>query len=284
MDLTSLLLAKRTVRPVWIYALILSVCVHVFGADELSSTQLARLDSITRTYRIEMCDMTIRQAATDSIGCSMGPHLMAFTRWLVRLDKPTDEILEDIDKRYEGFVSADTHAIDTTGLQWVGSPEKTVRIVAYVSSSCNLCKHIVGSLYDSLTTGSMKNKLSLVAKPYGAGIGDIALYAAASRGRFWDLFSQMRKDKRRYDKKIILAMAEKIGIPAKQFESLMSMPENRRMLKQSQAESAQNDVMYAPVFFINGKRYRSYKDPQWIIDAALYEYERVRKKDQATQQ
>jgi hypothetical protein len=28
-----------------------------------------------------------------------------------------------------------------------------------------------------------------------------------------------------------------------------------------------------PTFFINGKRYRSYKDPQWVVDAALYEYE-----------
>ena len=29
-----------------------------------------------------------------------------------------------------------------------------------------------------------------------------------------------------------------------------------------------------PTFFINEKRYSSYKDPQWVIDAALFEIEK----------
>jgi protein-disulfide isomerase len=36
-------------------------------------------------------------------------------------------------------------------------------------------------------------------------------------------------------------------------------------------------VTVTPTFFIGGKRYRSYKDPQWVVDAALYENETMLK-------
>jgi hypothetical protein len=41
----------------------------------------------------------------------------------------------------------------------------------------------------------------------------------------------------------------------------------------SAREGVKNGVTVTPTVFINSKRYRSYKDPRWIVDAALFEYE-----------
>jgi hypothetical protein len=46
-----------------------------------------------------------------------------------------------------------------------------------------------------------------------------------------------------------------------------------REAEASALEGESNGVTVTPTAFINNKRYRSYKDPKWIVDAALYEYE-----------
>jgi protein-disulfide isomerase len=44
------------------------------------------------------------------------------------------------------------------------------------------------------------------------------------------------------------------------------------IIEHDSEEAVRNGVTIAPTLFINGKRYHSYKDPQWVVDAALWEY------------
>jgi hypothetical protein len=45
------------------------------------------------------------------------------------------------------------------------------------------------------------------------------------------------------------------------------------MAQASTAETGANGVTVAPTIFFNHVRYKSYKDPRWLVDAAEYLYE-----------
>jgi len=200
--------------------------------------------------------------------------LYNFSLWLVQHENDRSKVLEQLGKRYDGYFTTAKHVIDTSNLTWAGSPAAPVRIVAYVSSSCNICKHIVGELYDSVTVGSLSGKVKLMAIPFGTGIGDIALFAANSKGKFWELFQAMRENKVRYKEEDIIKMTKDAGIAEKEMRNLLKKPEFDKLLKDARNQGSGNGVELTPTFFINEKRYSSYKDPEWIIDAALFEIEK----------
>ena len=164
--------------------------------------------------------------------------------------------------------------IDTTSLQLAGNPKSPVTIVAYISSTCNLCKHIVSLLYESVNTGTLKGKAKLMAKPFGTGIGDIAFFVANDDGKFWELLMKMKDVKTRYKENDIIQMLENIGIDSNRSIKLLKYKKFKELLTASRTEGVKNGVKVTPTFFINHKRYSSYKEPQWVIDAALYEYEK----------
>ena len=233
------------------------------------------LDSVIGNYRIDYCcRTTISKCLAQDKGCAIAKHLKEFAEWLAGINPDPVKIKDELDKRYAGFVSTTIVPIDTTRLKFVGDPKAPVEIMVYVSSTCNLCKYVVGSIYDSIIAGNLKGKARLMAKPFGAGIGDRALLAANALGKFWDLFMAMRKIKTRLDQESILSMADGLGMPRKRFLPLLGDTTIKEMLSESRKEGGRNGVEVTPTFFIDGKRYGSYKDARWVIDACLFEYQK----------
>ncbi len=236
------------------------------------------VDSAISSFHIkECCNSSLISCLDKKEPCLIATHLYEFTKWLVEHDADYNKIIDQLDKRYTGFVDTTRHSIDTSRLQWAGSPEAPVRISAYVSSTCNLCKHIVGTLYDSVTTGSLKGKARLMAIPFSTGIGDMALFAANSKGRFWQLFLEMRKNKIIYKEDDIIRMAKDAGIAEGEMKNLLKKPIFKQMMKDARDEGIGNSVQFTPKFFINEKEYSSYKDPEWVIDAVLFELQAQKK-------
>ena len=170
------------------------------------------------------------------------------------------------------MTDTETVSIDTALLQRYGNPKAPVTIVAYASATCPLCKRLVGDLYDSLKFGCLKDKAVLIVKPFGENIGNTGLYASMEEGNFWKLFKALRTRKALVkDTSELLAFADSIGITTENFRKRLKDPRVQRRLIAAKEEGRRNGVKYLPTFFINGKRYRSYKDPQWMADAVLYE-------------
>lgn len=247
--------------------------------DGLDKRQSVLLDSVISTFHIEhCCQASLKSCIKNKKNtCPIAEHLYEFSLWLVQHDNDRSKILEQLEKRYTGFITTKQHVIDTLQLQWAGSPAALVRITAYISSTCNLCKYIVGEILDSITDGTLSGKVKLMVIPFGTGIGDIALFAANSEGKFWELFKAMRENKARYKEDDVIRMGKGAGIAEKRLRNLLKKPEFRKMLMNARAEGSKNGVKVTPTFFINEKRYSSYKDPEWIIDAALFEFEKKRK-------
>lgn len=267
---------KRPILLILILLLFIAVRGSAASSDTIIGPRSAVLDSIIGNYRIDYCcHTTISKCLAQDKGCAIAKHLKEFGEWLAGMNPEPAKFKEELDKRYAGFVSTTLCAIDTTRQKFMGDPKAPVKIVAYVSSTCNLCKYVVASIYDSIVAGSLKGKARLTAKPFGAGVGDRALCAANALGKFWDLFMAMRKIKTRLDQESILSMADSLGMPRKRFLPLLSDTTLKDMLSESRKEGSRNGVEVTPTFFINGKRYGSYKDARWVVDACLFEYQKM---------
>jgi predicted DsbA family dithiol-disulfide isomerase len=80
----------------------------------------------------------------------------------------------------------------------------------------------------------------------------------------------LAKVQERLDRSVLIEVAEEIGLPRKKFVRLMESGKYDVPLAQSRKEALANKVKVTPTFFIDGQRYRSYKDPRWIVDAVEY--------------
>jgi|WetSurMetagenome_2_1015567.scaffolds.fasta_scaffold152943_2 predicted DsbA family dithiol-disulfide isomerase len=254
--------------PFLIFSIIGGLCA---APDTLNALQAARLDTVSSRFFVQRCCLsTLRECAKKS-ECPIGRRLEEFAKWRCSADSVTSRILDQLDKRYQGFVDRKKFFIDTAHAAWVGNPAAPVAIAAYVSASCGMCKHVVGALYDSIAFGGLKNKARMMAKPIGSGFDNRALLAAQAEGKFWKMFLAMKGVKTRFTEDILVRCADSIGIAPVRFRELLNSPKTAQMLDSCNSEAGRNGVQVTPTLFINGKRYASFKDARWVVDAALYE-------------
>jgi hypothetical protein len=248
-----------------------------FAADstntQLSPAQQKELDSLAQSFRIAACDsLSLAKSLDQTPPCSMAAFLAPFAKWLVSKGKTLDECEKDCIARSECMASAKRFTIDLSDLPVAGDGKAPVSIVVYISAMCPLCKYLAAEMYREVTAGALKGKARLSAKPFTSGTGDRALLAADRYKKYWDYIIALNSIKMRPDEPILLRVADSLGMP-KAFKNLLIDTAIGQRLEGFRKEGERNEVTMTPTFFINGKRYRSYKDPQWVVDAALYEYE-----------
>lgn len=248
-------------------------------SDSLSSDAHAHLDSICAHFQITpCCSTTIKSCIEQRPGCSLAPRIKNFAAWMLLRGSDDATAIDEMQLRTTSLTPAQTLLIDTTMLPWAGNPAAPVTLVVYVSASCGLCKRVVAALYDSVTTGSLKNRAKLMAKPFGTGVGDLALFAAAKENHFWDYFIAVSRVTNRIDRDTVIAIAKRTGISTTPFIKLLDDPKLHYALQASKAEGTRNTVTVTPTIFINNQRYRSFKDPQWVVDGVMGVYEQRYKK------
>jgi protein-disulfide isomerase len=241
---------------------------------QLTVTQQKELDSLAQSFRIAACDsLSLAKSLDQTPPCSMAAFLAPFAKWLVSKGKTLDECKKDCIARSECMTSIKRFTIDLSDLPIAGDKAAPVSIVMYMSAMCPLCKYLTAEMYREVTAGALKGKAMLLAKPFTSGTGDRALLAADHYKKYWDYIIALNSVKMRPDEPILLRVADSLGMPKAAFKNLLIDTAIAQRLEGFRKEGERNEVTMTPTFFINGKRYRSYKDPQWVVDAALYEYE-----------
>jgi protein-disulfide isomerase len=237
-------------------------------SDSLNKKQLKQLTIVTSDFKMNtICKGSLFDLTQNNSPCSVAIHLYNFAAWLALKDSTRDYIKKQLQVRYDFFTSPDTLSIDTTGYPHIGNPKNPIVITAYTSSTCNLCKVIVRAVEDSILHGSLNNKAVLVIKPFSAGIGDMAKMAAFKQQQFKTYSDALAQIKERFTERDLITIADSTGLDTIVFTNSLKDSTTRAFLLKSRSEGIQNGVEVTPTFFINAKRYRSYKDPQWIIDA-----------------
>ncbi len=256
---------------------LLAAQVHasdIYYRDSLNKQQQKKLTTIASDFTINKpCRGTLLDLVKNGSPCITAQKLYNFAAWLILKDSTQDFVRKQLQMRYAFFTSSDTVSIDTTGYPRFGDPKNPIVITVYASSTCNLCKVVVRAIEDSILHGSLKNKAILVIKPFSAGIGDMAKMAAFRQNQFKTYSDALAQIKNRFTERDLLAIADSIDLDMPAFTAALKDSTTRALLLKSRDEGMRNGVEVTPTFFINSKRYHSYKDPQWLIDAIAVIYE-----------
>jgi protein-disulfide isomerase len=231
------------------------------------------LDSFTIA---ECGSLTVSECSRRDSARAIARRLDMFIRWIdtVRGDEiPCSTRVAALKERYASFKDIHKHVIDTAGVPFAGSADAPITLVVYVSASCPLCKRVYRELYREVTDGKLRHIAKLGIKVFSDRPKDIALLAAGRFNRTSDLLLSLADVKERISIRIIFQKAHEIGLPDSAFKTLLQDSGFIKKARASVREGEKNGVSVTPTVFIGGKRYRGYKDPQWIVDAVLCEHE-----------
>ncbi len=207
--------------------------------------------------------------------CPMAVRLGAFASWIDTLTpaEPCSTRVAAIAARYAFFTDTTKFAIDYGPVTFVGAPGSPGTIILYVSAICPLCKRVYKGLYAEVTAGSLRGIARLGIKVRSSRSWDLALLAARRVGKQSALFLSLADVEERVSMSVIRKKAAGIGLSRRLLDSLSADSSLIREANYSVGEAKQNEVTLTPTIFINCRRYGSYKDPQWIADAARYSCE-----------
>lgn len=267
------ILQKQKNLPV-VCLLIAAGFVLVFSSER---RECAGLDSVT----IQECGtLSIHACSKKNPKCDIARRLDLFVRWIDTSkgdNEPCSTKVAELKKRYASLKDTTTFLIDMSEVRCVGAADAPVTILLYVSASCPLCKKVYKELYKEVKKGKLKKIAKLGIKIFSGRPNDVALLAAAKFNRQSDLLLSLSEVKERLSIGIITKKAHEIGIPDSAFMALIQDSTYIRKALASALEGEKNGVTVTPTVFINSRRYRSYKDPRWIVDAVLFEYESLKR-------
>jgi len=199
----------------------------------------------------------------------------------------------DVDQLVKYFNMQSLHDIkvDPNWSVW-GNPDAKVTIVEFSDYQCPFCKiagfGIKPYLYEfkgdiryyfvnfPLDT-SCNDKLSRQMHPaacYAARAG----LCATKKGDFWSFHDDLFRNQRKLNKKFILGLAEKRGWDVEEFQACVDSPEIAAQVKKELVAGAKIQVTGTPSIFLNGKKLKYWRSPEFLRAAVEEEIEKSNKK------
>jgi glutaredoxin len=221
------------------------------------------------------CKTTLDECLQKTPPCPLAVHLGTFASWIDTL-LPVESCstrVAAIAVRYAFFTDTTHSTIDSSTVSFVGFSSSPVSIVLYVSALCPLCKRVYKGLYADVTEGSLHGIARLGIKVLSTRPWDLALLAARRVNKQSALFLSLAEVEERISMPVIRRKATEIGLSPAMMDHLTADSMLLWEANFSASEAARNGVTVTPTVFINGRRYRSYKDPLWIADAVLFMHE-----------
>ena len=266
-----------------LFCTIFLVCWAAFASQPkqdsnapLTKRQRVLADSVRSVIMVDSCcRSTLAACRKQKPDCRIAARLDTFTTWLARVDSSGPDMVDKVKNRYSFFTDTAVKAIDTTLTTPAGESSAPVLVILYVSSLCPLCRYDTRELYTAVTAGPLKGRARLMIKPFATAVGDRAVLAAQHRGKLWPFALAIDNEHDRINDTIVNRIADSMGIGGAAFNADVASPAIRAATARSKNEGIRNGIKFTPGVFINGRLYSNYKDPQWIIDAIEWEYERI---------
>lgn len=262
----------------------LFIVIHRFTFKILLFSIVLMYDAVFAQEKHDTCGLGILSSIAANLLKKDPAHMMgskysnkfqfdSFRVWLIEKNKPCSTIVADIENRYSTLVDAISFSIDTNGVLFAGKKDAPITVVMYVSMSCPLCKRLYGELSDSLAADphGLGRIFRLGIKPFTTTRFDRVLVAAGHFGCQTQLLKSLASVKERISEKIITRVLDSLGVVSEKLWSFADAKQTVSYVEASRTEAIKNMVEITPTFFINGHRYRSYKDSRWLIDAIRFE-------------
>jgi len=227
------------------------------------------VDSLRENFPVGLCcNAPLGRCAIEKPNCSAAPRLMSFLQWMDSTKQiPEERIAEMLDSRHTTLTDKTRYTSDLKGWPVIGDPRAPFTVVMYYSGTCPLCKTNFTDLHMVLTTGRLRGKVNIVAKPFGAAPVNRALVAAHEMGRFSDFMIELGKIKGRIEEQHVMGIADGMYLDRQRFQELMESKEVEKRIEEATEEGRRNGVTHIPTYFMGGRRYNSSLFPRWIVDA-----------------
>jgi len=234
------------------------------------STYAIAQEAFKSVHIYHCCYSSLSECLAKDTICSTALHLQGFGCWLAKNKKGTAEIVDDINKRYQMFLSKDTCEFSQSPYPTIGTIDSTndsMVITVFTSVTCPACKLVVCSLHDEIVSGELKGKALLHIKPFSTHSAERILLASTYVNKFWDLYLTLCNVKQRIDDRLLKNRLDSLQVDTAFIDSIANLDTVTALLKKSKEEGHRYDVSVTPTIFLNKKRYNSYKNPVWIMDA-----------------
>ena len=248
-----------------------------------TSSQKDQLERIASQFYMYDCyDGTLADALNEANPSLLALHLQNYICWLINLDKTDEKIIDTLNKRailMSPF--AQVHSMDITNSEAAGDTSAPVIITVYACLSCSMCRFIIQKLYYSVIDGELKNKAVLYMRLFTISNHNEskslnkALLSSEKLNHFWDFFNCACDLEEDLDENSIDLCVEQLELSWSEFMLNYTDSTFDKELDEIKKEGRKNNISVTPTFFINGRRYRGYKNPEIIIDTVIEEYERL---------
>jgi hypothetical protein len=269
----------KTVCFVVLTAVILPKAAHAQYCSMASSPQQKKaLDSIRTLFKVEYgCTGLLGDCLKKVPVSASAKRLENYACYDLVTGKDAARTIIDLEARQSCLNSKDTFFPDISLLETAGNPRAPVMVAVYIGATCPMCHHTVKAIYEALQ-GNLKDKVLLAPVPFGSRMADVALLAAARNKKFWPYFLTLADMGEVQDEATLIEIAKSVGIPPATFKAQLNNPALLAQLKTSHDAGARVGVNVTPTMYINGRKYASNKNPEWILDALEYEHERILEK------
>jgi glutaredoxin len=253
----------NSILPVCLFCIVLRSNAAEIACPEVAAFQIT-----------ECGKATLESFSFEKSTCDPAFRIVQFVYWLDSLAKPCSTVIKSVRERYAFYRDTTKYPIVYPAAPLAGSPDAPVRITAYISMSCPLCKKICSDLADSLQ-GRRARQMALYVKPASTTTLEHAFVAVQKCKKEAALFRALAPLKERVTMQTILGITDSIGINRQEFDRLLIDKATVAWTDSSRAEATRNGVTSVPTLFINGRPYPVYKTARWVIDAAEYEWKKT---------
>jgi protein-disulfide isomerase len=162
-----------------------------------------------------------------------------------------------------------------------GNPKAPVTLAIYACPRNQACARTIPDIYREVTTGRLKDKATLVYRPFfPAGSGEAlecgrGLYAAAYQGQFWPYLLHLCLERENLSQTTIRDWASSHGLDRCIFDHTCEQASTASWLQASRKEGLANGVTSAPAVFVDGRRVQGPLDLETLVDLAEEEHERL---------
>jgi protein-disulfide isomerase len=162
-----------------------------------------------------------------------------------------------------------------------GNAKAAAALVIYACPRNEACAKLVPDLYREVTTGRLKDKVSLYYRPFFPTGNEEALecgrglYAAAYQGQFWPYLLHLCMERESLQKPTLRDWVGSHGLDRCIFDHTCEQPGTAAWLAAAREEGVANGVTVAPAAFVNGRRIQGQLDLDTLVDVLEEEHERV---------
>lgn len=160
-----------------------------------------------------------------------------------------------------------------------GNPKAPVTLVIYACPRSEACAKLIPDLHREVTAGRLKDKASLVYRPFFPPDNREALecgrglYAAAYQGKFWPYLIHLCLERENLTQATLRDWAGSHGLDRCIFDQTCEQPGTEAWLQAARKEGLANGVTSAPAIFINGQRIQGSPGLETVVDLASKSYQ-----------